>query len=249
MIWELACAKSELLGTPARPNLLILTKEELAHAKQRLEINKNDLSALPRVSNRQLVKSVFSDWKVYLLTIWAILFWNTSTTSGGGYLLWLKSLKRFSSAKVNQIGASAPAAGIFYILFINFSSDLLWGPSGAIACAEVFVFASSTILAVWDVPEPAKWFAFNLGYFHVSMSSVLYGWANDILRHNTQERSFTLVFMNLIAQSTTAWTPLLVFKTSEGPRWLKGWIYSATMAFLLVVWTYAVIRTFSRRQE
>lgn len=135
------------------------------------------------------------------------------------------------------------------MLFVNFSSDLLWGPSGAIAFAHAWNFTAMVILAIWDVSEAAKWFAFNSTYTQVAMSSVLYGWSNEILRHNAAERSFTLVFMNLIAQSTTAWTGVLVFKTVEAPRFLKGWTFCAVCSFLLVVFTYAVVGPLARREE
>jgi len=105
------------------------------------------------------------------------------------------------------------------------------------------------ILAIWNVPEAAKWFAFNSAYTQVAMSSVLYGWANDILRHDATERSVILTFMNLFAQSTTAWTGVLVFPTKEGPRFFKGWTFCGVNSFLLIVFTYAAIGPMARRQE
>jgi hypothetical protein len=81
------------------------------------------------------------------------------------------------------------------------------------------------------------------------MCSVLYGWANDILRHDTAERSFILVFMNLVAQSTTAWTGILAFPTKEGPRFLKGWTFAAVCSALLVAFTNVVIGPLAKRLE
>ena len=78
------------------------------------------------------------------------------------------------------------------------------------------------ILTIWKVPEAAKWLAFNSTYTQVAMSIVVYGWANDILRYIVTERSVIIVFMNLFAQSTTAWTGILVFPAVEAPRFLKG---------------------------
>lgn len=236
-------------GTPARPNKLFLTDTELDLAIHRLKDMKADTEEKVEQTRLQLVLSILKDWKIYTLTFWAILFWNSGSSSYGGYLLWLKSLKRYSVPKVNQLGTTAPALGILYVLFVNFSSDLLWGPSGAIAFAHAWNFTAMVILAVWDVPESAKWFAFNSTYTQVAMSSVLYGWSNDILRHNAAERSFILVFMNLVAQSTTAWTGVLVFKTVEAPRFLKGWTFCAVCSFLLVAFTYGVIAPLARREE
>jgi hypothetical protein len=236
-------------GTPARPNRLFLSQTELDVAVHRLKAVKVDTQVKVELTRFQLIKHIFKDPKIWLLTFWDILFWNAGSSSSGGYLLWLKSLHRFSTPRVTQLGTTAPALGIFFVLFVNFSSDLLWGPSGAIAFAHTWNFTAMVILAVWKVPEAEKWFAFNSTYTQVAMSSVLYGWSNDILRHNSAERSFTLVFMNLIAQSTTAWTSVLVFKTVEAPRFLKGWTFCATNSFVIIFFTYLVIRPLARREE
>ncbi|TVY41150.1 putative transporter [Lachnellula subtilissima] len=228
-------------GTPAKPNKLFLSDSELELAIKRL----TDDQADPSATSTQDCYGSESVCPYYL-----------------GYLLlergieWLRRISPLAQKpqalphpKVNQLGTTAPALGIFYVLFVNFSSDLLWGPSGAIAFAHAWNFTAMVILATWNVPESAKWFAFNSTYTQVAMSSVLYGWANDILRHDATERSVILTFMNLFAQSTTAWTGVLVFPTTEGPRFLKGWTFCAVNSFLLVVFTYAVIGPMARRQE
>lgn len=221
----------------------------MALAVKRLEETKADTKNEVRLSKWRLLRNIATDWRIYILTFWDILFWNASSSSSGAYLLWLKSLKRFSAPRINQLGTTAPALGIFYVLFVNFSSDLLWGPSGAIAFANTWNFIAMVILAVWNVPEAAKWFAFNSSYTPVAQSSVLYGWTNDMLRHNTAERSIILVIMNLIAQSTTAWTSVLVFPTVEGPRFLKGYTFCAVNSFVLVLVTYLVVRPYARALE
>lgn len=236
-------------GTPAKPNKLFLSERELSLAVSRLQKTKADVDERIKKTRLQLLKQIFTDWKVYVLTFWAVLFWNAGSTSYGGYLLWLKSLHRFSTPKVTQLGTTAPALGIFYVLFVNFSSDLIWGPSGAITFAHTWHFIAMVILAVWNVPESAKWFAFNSTYTQVAMSSVLYGWANDILRHDSTQRSVIIVFMNLFAQSTTAWTGILVFPTVEAPRFLKGISFCATNSLVLIAFTWLVIRPLSRREE
>ncbi|CZS95252.1 related to permease of the major facilitator superfamily [Rhynchosporium agropyri] len=235
--------------TPARPNRLFLKESELALAVSRLQKNKVDVAERIGKTRLQFVKEIFTDWKIYALTFWTVLFWNAGSTTYGGYLLWLKSLHRFSTPKITQIGTTAPALGIFYVLFVNFSSDLIWGPSGAITFAHIWHFTAMVILAVWDVPEAAKWFAFNSAYTQVAMSSVLYGWANHILRHDSAKRSFVIVFMNLFAQSTTAWTGILVFPTVEAPRFLKGWSFCATNSLALIAFTWLIIRPLARKEE
>ncbi|KAE8449777.1 hypothetical protein EG329_007552 [Mollisiaceae sp. DMI_Dod_QoI] len=236
-------------GTPAKPNKLFLTDNDLALAVKRLKERKADTDEIVTQTRLQLIRHILSDWKIYILCLWDIFFWNAGSTGYGGYLLWIKSLKRYSTPKVNQLGTTAPALGILYVLFVNFSSDLLWGPSGAITFAHTWNFIAMVILAIWNVPESAKWFAFNSAYTTVAMSSVLYGWTNDILRHNATERSVILVFINLFAQSTTAWTGILVFPTVEAPRFLKGWTFCAVNSFVLILFTWVVVRPLARREE
>lgn len=233
-------------GTPDMPNKFVLKDHDIELAKRRLEKDG------PRHSGQltwRTVKNVFMSWKLYVLVLWDIFFWNSSiNTSSGGYLLWIKSLKRFDSSKVNQLGSTAPAIGIFYVLFICFGADLFLGRAGAITLSYTWNLIGAIILSVWDVPESAKWFAFNTIYSSVAMSSVLYGWANDIMRHNPDERSFMLITMNAVSQSTTAWTPLLVFKTVEAPRFHKGYPFVAASTVATVLMTF-VVRHLHNREE
>src|SRR4051794_32624012 len=112
-------------GTPSRPNTLFLTQEELALARKRLDKTDSDDDEVSSERSLRLQKPVLAvfgavllDWKVYVLTFWDILFWNSGSSGYGGYLLWLKSLKRYSTPKLNQLSATSPALGIFYVLFI-----------------------------------------------------------------------------------------------------------------------------------
>lgn len=235
-------------GTPSRPNMLFLSEKELTLARKRLADASSERANPPQRSTLQLLRSIFTDWKVYVLTFWDILFWNAGASSYGGYLLWLKSLKRYNTPELNRLGATSPAVGIFLVLFINFGSDLFLGRTGAISLAHTINFIAMIILVVWNVPEAAKWYAFNTWYSQVAMSSVLYGWANDILRHNEQERAITLIIMNTVAQSTTAWTGILVFPTTEAPEFRKGYSFCAACSVVLIAFT-PVVRYLHNRQE
>ena len=42
---------------------------------------------------------------------------------------------------------------------------------------------------------------------------------------------------------------MLVFKTVEAPRFLKGWTFCAVNSFLIIIFTYAVVRPLARREE
>ncbi|KAF3025052.1 MFS transporter (Seo1) [Neopestalotiopsis sp. 37M] len=224
-------------GTPAKPNRLVLKESELDLARSRLAKTGTKVQSTP--FSFALLKRIFTNWRFYVIVLWDIFFFNSGANTAA-FLLWIKSLHRFDTATLNQLGTISPALGIFFVLFINFSADLWIGRAAAITLASAVNFTGLVILAVWNVPESAKWFAFSVGYSSVAVSSVLYGWANVILKDNIEERSLTLILMTAIATSTNAWIPLFVYPTVEAPRYPKGYVYSASMVVCLVIMTQIV---------
>lgn len=236
-----------LPGTPDKPNKYILKEKDIILAKSRLEQASHNIKE-ENVSWRTLL-NVSRNWKFYALLWLNIFFWNGSiNTTAGGYQLWLKSLNKYSTSRLNELAAISPGLGIFYTLFVCFASDLLLGPAWAITLAHVWNIIGLVILVIWDVGEGTLWFAFLTTYSAVAKSSVLYGWINSSLRTSPVERAVTLVIVNLVAQSTTAWTPLLVFKTVEGPRFTKGYSFVLGNAICLIVLAHVYQFVVSRKE-
>ncbi|KAF7585093.1 MFS transporter (Seo1), partial [Aspergillus hancockii] len=237
-----------LPGTPDKPNKIVLSEQDLALSKQRLSRSGHATSSDPFALST--LKSLLKNKTAWALLLLDIFFWNGSiNTSSGGYLLWLKSLNRFSTSRVNELAAISPALGILYTLLVCFASDLLLGPAWAITLAHVWNIIGLLILVVWDVKESALWFAFVTTYSAVAMSSVLYGWVNTLLRYSPTQRAVTLVVLNTVAQSTTAWTPLLVFKTVEGPRFTKGYSFVLGNAVCLILLAHGIKAWVNRGQR
>lgn len=228
-----------LPGTPDKANKLILTDHDLAVSQARLKRAGHGID-----TDNHSWKSYFDILRnpKFWLFLWLnIFFWNGSYNStAGGYLLWLKSLARYSTSKLNELSAISPGLGIFYTLLVCFASDLLFGPAWAITLAHTWNIIGLVILVIWDVPESALWFAFNTTYGSVAMSSVLYGWVNSELRYSPVQRSVALVVINTVAQSTTVWTPLLVFKTVEAPRFTKGYSFVLGNAICLIALAHVI---------
>jgi MFS family permease len=233
-------------GTPERPNRWILKESDIQLSKDRLQRAGHRTEG--KVTLQTFIQIAKSP-RVWALLLLDIFFWNGSAnTSTGGYLLWLKSLKRYSPSRLNQLGAISPALGIFYTLFVCFGSDLVFGPAWAITIAHIWNIIGLVILTVWHVPESALWFSFMTTYSAVAMSSVLYGWINSQLSYSPAERSAVLLLANAIAQSTTAWTPLLVFKTVEAPRFIKGYPFVLANAVCLIVLAH-IINSFVKKDK
>jgi MFS family permease len=235
-----------LPGTPDKPNKWVVRESDVKLAKERLLRAGHKVEG--NVTLHTFVK-IAKNPRVWALLLLDIFFWNGSiNTSTGGYLLWLKSLKRYSPARINQLGAISPAMGIFYTLAVCFASDLVLGPAWAITIAHIWNIIGLIVLTIWHVPEPALWFAFMTTYSAVAMSSVLYGWINSQLSYSPAERAVALVLANTLSQSTTAWTPLLVFKTVEAPRFLKGYPFVLANSVCLIILAH-IINFYVKKQK
>ncbi|QSZ33430.1 hypothetical protein DSL72_004998 [Monilinia vaccinii-corymbosi] len=233
-------------GTPDQPNRLALKPHDIDLSIARLKNAGHISHGKLKLSS---LKGILLSLHVWIMAAVDILFWNANLhTTSGSYLLWIKSLKRYSPAKVNVLGAIAPGLGIFYILVISFTSDLITGPAWAITISHTWNIIGLIILVIWDVPESAKWFAFATMYSGAAMSSVLHGWVNTQLRSSPAERSFTLVLINTVAQSTILFTPILVFPTVEAPRYPKGFAFTLGSAILLIISTH-LMKLYVRRKE
>lgn len=235
-----------LPGTPDLPNKLILKDIDVTLARERLQRAGHTISDKFSLNT---LKRVVKNWRAWALLLLDIFFWNGCLNTGsGGFLLWLKSLERYSSSRLNELSTISPGLGIFYTLLVCFSSDLLLGPAWAITVAHTWNIISLIILIIWTVPESALWFAFSTTYSAVAMSSVLYGWVNSQLKYSPTERAFTLVLINTLAQSTTVWTQILVFKTVEGPRFTKGYSFVLANSICLIA-TAHIIKYYIKKSE
>ncbi|ROT36082.1 MFS general substrate transporter [Sodiomyces alkalinus F11] len=235
-----------LPGTPDQPNLRVLTKHDVQLGASRLERAGHESHGKFKLSD---LGSIFVKPQFWAIILVDVLFWNAGVhTSSGSFLLWIKSLGRYSQARINELGTIAPALGIFYTLFICFASDLVLGPAWAITVAHVWNIIGLVILVIWNVPESATWFAFSTIYASYAMSSVFHGWVNTQLRSFPSQRAFTLVLINAISQSSTAWTPLLVYPTVEAPRYPKGFAFTLGCAIALIIATH-MLRLYLKRRE
>ncbi|KAI5478337.1 hypothetical protein MNV49_005188 [Pseudohyphozyma bogoriensis] len=226
-----------------------ITKEERALAKRRLErtggaVGSRNPLTLPKL------KKVLKGWKIYVLTLWSTLFWNCGPNTAA-YLLWLKSLYGSSSSALvhaNNVSTTAPAVGFFLVLAVNFAGDFFRSKWGAMTVGDTFLLIANIILASGTQNVGARFWAFNTAPFSYAQSSTLYGWSNIILRRDNEERAIVLIIMNTIAQASTAFIGLLTYPTSESPRYLKGYTFSAVDTFCLIAFTQ-VVRYLSNRDE
>ncbi|VVT55467.1 uncharacterized protein SAPINGB_P004611 [Magnusiomyces paraingens] len=239
-----------LPGVPKKCYSLFLTDEDIFIARERLRKANIALETEgPQFFNIQLWKDLLWDWKYYMFVFLNIWGWNNSNGSSGAYLLWLKSLKEYSIPLVNQYSTITPALGIIWIYMTGALADHARSRWGALIFSQTFNLLGNILLAVWYIPKGAIWFGFCLQYFGWASSAVNYSWASDAMRHNPQHRAITVVSMNMIGQATTAFTSVLVWKTVEAPRFLKGYSFTGTVAFVMMIWGTLILPLYKKEER
>lgn len=241
-----------LPGTPTDCYSIFLTDDEIRLLRKRLKANhtagRPQVNLLLSLYSKEIWKLIVTSWEFYVLTIWNMLCWNNSNGASGAYILWLQSLGRFDAGALQDRSALTPGLGLVWLFLTNMYADLFKLRWSAIWISQIFNITGNVILAVWSVPERAKWFAWCMQYFGWAMAPVLYSWQNDICRRDAQKRAVILVVMNMLAQASTAWMSVIVWKTVEAPRYLKGYSFTASSAFTLCLWTLVVLY-FYKKQE
>lgn len=241
-----------LPGTPTDCYSIWLSDDEIRLLRRKLK--QNHTAGRPQVNlftslfSMETWKLILTSWEIYVLAVWNILVCNNNNGASGAYILWLKSLNRFDAGSLQDYSALTPGLGLVWLLLTCMYADMFQLRCTAIWLSQAFNITGNVILAVWNVPERAKWFAWCLQYFGWAMAPVLYSWQSDICRRDAQKRAVVLVIMNLLGLGSTAWMSVIVWRTVEAPRFLKGYSFTAASAFGLCIWTL-VVMYFYRKQE
>lgn len=250
-------------GTPKDCYSIWLSDEEIRIARRRLIRNNigshDETDTLKKLFSWKLWKLILTSWEIYILSFWNIFCWNNNNGTSGSYILWLKSLtkvnelgetvQKYSSGRLQDLTALTPGLGLVWLTIVCTSADLFHSRWAAIFGSQVFNILGNVLLAVWHIPFGAKWFAFCLQYFGWSMAPVLYSWQNDICRRDQEKRSIILILMNAFAQSTTAFMAVIVWKTVDAPRYLKGFTFTACCGFALCLWTLIVLYFYKKNER
>lgn len=238
-------------GTPQKCYLIWLTDDEIRLARKRMRKTKVDVNpTVKSFFDKATWKKIFTSWHFWLLGIMQMCGFNTNSASSGSFGLWLKSLDRYSLPKVNQLTAVPPALGILWIFLICWGADFTRKRFGLIFFSFVMNFISNLILAIWDVPERAKWAGFLLAYFSWSQSSVFNPLISDILRHDQNQRLIEWMIIYILGLQASAWVSRLTFPTVDQPRYPKGFSSAAgfSMAFnLLLIVAYFLYKRDERK--
>ncbi|KAJ0346449.1 hypothetical protein KNSL1_007428 [Colletotrichum chrysophilum] len=169
-------------------------------------------------------------WHVYYLTILYIIFINIGPSSSvNPFSLWLKS-KGESVEKINIIPTAASAIQLVLTVSFAIISDAIRHRASIMSISTFLGGFAALLLAIWNIPDGLKWFAFLLQRASVPYGPLSMSWANEICGADAEERAIVIGIMNSLGYAFNAWVPLLTYPQVDAPKFRKGFIFS-TIAF------------------
>ncbi|KAI1459561.1 MFS general substrate transporter [Annulohypoxylon moriforme] len=212
---------------PENTRAFYLNENDRAMAKDRMD----KVGRAPRTRlGRSAFKRIFGRWHVYLLTILYIIFINIGPSSSvNPFSLWLKA-KGESVERINIIPTASLAIQLVLTVTFAIVSDAIRRRASIMSISTFLGGFSALLLAIWNIPDGLKWFAFLLQRAAVPYGPLSMSWANEICGSDAEERAIVIGIMNSMGYAFNAWVPLLTFPQVDSPTFRKGFIFS-TVAF------------------
>jgi hypothetical protein len=139
-----------------------------------------------------------SVWHFWLLVVLAFFFLQADgISSNSGLPLWLKARRNLVES-INNITTVSPAI----IIFSSIAFDILNGAYGLctvlISLTAFFNAFAGIVLAICDVPDGLKFFAFFASGTANAIAAIIYSWANEICAGDAEERAIVIAAMNTV---------------------------------------------------
>ena len=128
-----------------------------------------------------------------------------------------------SVESINTITTVSPAVTIISILVFGALDDAYDLRTVLISLTAFLNAFAAIVLAIWNVPDGLKFFAFFLSGTADAIAAIIYSWANEICAADAEERAIVIAAMNTVGNTFGAWIPLFVWKTTDASRYLIGY--------------------------
>lgn len=195
-----------LPSTPDKCNSRFLTAGEIQLAKERMA-SENRESRQPFTKAK--IIEILKGWRLWVLVSFAFFFSQADgVSSNSGLSLWLKA-EGYSVGNIDTITTVSPAVTIIASVICAVISDIYDAKASLIAITAVLNIFACIILAIWNVPDGLKFFAFFLSGTADGIAAVVYAWANEICAHSAEERALVISAMNTIGNTFATWVPIL----------------------------------------
>ncbi|KAL7620337.1 hypothetical protein AAE478_009331 [Parahypoxylon ruwenzoriense] len=231
---------------PENTRAFYLNESDREMAKQRME----KAGRAPRTKlGRSAFKRIFGRWHVYLLSILYIIFIIIGPSGSiNPFALWLKA-KGEPVERINIIPTASSAIQLVLTVSAAIISDALRRRASVMSVSTFLGGFAALVLAIWNIPDGLKWFAFLLQRASVPYGPLSMSWANEICGADAEERAIVIGIMNSMGYAFNAWVPILTYPQVDAPRFRTGFIYSTVMFVAQAIITAVVAFMYKRDQR
>lgn len=118
--------------------------------------------------------------------------------------LWLKA-EHYPVPKVNNLPTVYSAISIVWMLFSGAYNDWAGNRWFSIAVVCVTNIMSEIILVIWNVPKPAKFFAYYIAGTIQSLFPIIISAVHEVCSGDAEERAITIASCNSIGLAHGTW--------------------------------------------
>jgi ACS family pantothenate transporter-like MFS transporter len=176
--------------------------------------------------NKSLFRRLLLNWRFWSFFSILVVFCNMVYASGTPFLLWLASQPdRYSVPLVNNMGTITNAVAVVSAVGTSYYTDLRgrrWEP---IVLTGVLCTFGNLVLAVGDIPDRLKFFAYISVGWAQGCIPVLIAWTAESLAEDLEIRALTLAFYNTFGEITALVVPLVAWQVSHAPGFRGGFIW------------------------
>ncbi|KAK9464256.1 major facilitator superfamily domain-containing protein [Lipomyces arxii] len=213
---------------PNNTRALYLTKENKALAIRRME-------EIGRVGQRKMTLrrlfGYFKDWRLYAFTVPYAIF----VLNGSGYMNYWLQETGYSVEMINILPTVSSVIGFVMAYVYGVISDMYYCRWQLFCVAVFFTVLGNLLLAIWDIPNGAKFFAYYIPGFGTPYWGLIMSWAEEVMYDDAELRGFYPAFANAFYYAMGAWIPNVVFPAYDAPAFVPTHGYWAAFAVMMVI--------------
>ncbi|OJJ07830.1 hypothetical protein ASPVEDRAFT_57082 [Aspergillus versicolor CBS 583.65] len=231
---------------PDRTKSRFLSEDEKALARKRLaEEGFKPSTGL----SKTLFKRVLGSWRAYAFVLLLVVFCQQTYSEATPFILWLSSQpEKYSISLVNDMSTITHGTAAAGALIMSFYSDLRGSRIEPIVLSGVLCIFANLVLAIWNIPDGLKFFAYiSVGWSYGTIP-VLISWTAEGLANDLEVRAIALASYNTISEICGLVVPLIAWPVSKAPGFRGGFIW-ATVLSVLYLLNVAFIQVKLRRDE
>lgn len=185
---------------------------------------------------------IMKTWQFYVLPLGYFFVQSSFPNTQPAFALYLKATKH-TVYQINVWPTGQAAVGVVVQIAAGMLSDspLLNGRRWqAITFMQAGTFIGAVIIAAWNVPEGARFFAYYISYMCAGVPGIYYSWFPELMPHDHEMRGFLTAFSNIASYVNQIWVADAVWRTVEAPKFRPGYIFASVTGVCIVLLSIAL---------